>query len=321
MHRPDSRENVSLIICTYDRKFWIDQLLVSIASQTIQAREIFIVDASPQEIDYDIPSGLNVEILKSDKMQLTYQKNMGVDAAHGDFIFFLDDDLLLEDDYIEETILVFKRDKESIIGAVSGYITNEWGKISGKPTLLMQFMKVVGIYDGNYSPGSVSPSGVFTELTSLKPFTGCLNVDFVPGGVTAFRKVVLDKYRPPLEITNYGGEDKALSRMIAAEWCMQICGDARTQHFSASDGARRSFYEQRKSRVLITRFIHRIDSSGSKGTFKLRLYFAIIALRLCAISVLMFLSIIKFKRGMTWFMSAAGTMAGAIWLKEIDADR
>ena len=89
----ESTYSVSIIICTYSRQKWVENLLVSISEQTVMPDEIIIVDATPEKIDYSIPKGLEINIIKSDKMQLTYQKNLGLDITTGDIIFFLDDDL------------------------------------------------------------------------------------------------------------------------------------------------------------------------------------------------------------------------------------
>jgi len=305
-------KRVSLIICTYDRKQWVEPLLESIARQTVAADEVIIVDASPMEIHYATPPDQNIILIRSDVAQLTYQKNSGLDAATGDFIFFLDDDLLLDEHFIEAILKAFEQDAEGKVGAISGYITNEWGHATVKPTLLMKTMKFLQIYDGNFEPGTVSPSGVFTEFNGLAPFTGCRKVDFVPGGVTAFRKEVFINYRPPLFVTNYGGEDKALSRMIANEWEMQVCGAARVQHFSAAGGARKTLYDHRRSRVLIMRKIQKYYGTVYQGTGKLRLFYFLQALRMMFISIIMLLSFRKRASGKKWFESALGTMAGSI---------
>ena len=311
---------VTLIICTYARKYWVDNLLVSISEQSIVPTEIIIVDASPEKIDYSIPNGLEIRIINSDKMQLTYQKNLGLDKATGDIIFFLDDDLLLDENYIEETIKVFDEDADKKTGAVSGYITNQWGISSGNPDLILRIAKFLNIYDGDYSPGSVSPSGVFIELNWLQPFSGLKKVDFVPGGCTAFRKEVFDKYRPPLIINKYGGEDKTFSRMIASNWKMCVCGDARLQHFSAPGGARQTHYSETNSTAKFNLFIQKEYGKLNHHTFRLRLYFLFVAIRMYLISILMFLSLVRIRKSTKWFLRASGYIGGILSTVDIKSE-
>ena len=108
----ESTYSVSIIICTYKRQKWVEGLLESLSEQTETPREIIIVDASPEKIDYSIPKELEINLIKSDKMQLTYQRNLGVKAASGNIILHLDDDTYLEKDFIEKILEVFECDLE-----------------------------------------------------------------------------------------------------------------------------------------------------------------------------------------------------------------
>ena len=114
------RNNVklSVIICTYNRQKWVENLLDSISEQTTQPTEIFIVDASQDDLDYETPPGLDINIINSDIKQLTFQRNLGVEAATGDIILHLDDDTFLEKDFIQKILEVFISDKEKKMGAV-----------------------------------------------------------------------------------------------------------------------------------------------------------------------------------------------------------
>ena len=306
---------VSIIICTYKRKKWLENLLESISRQSIIPDEILIVDASKETIEYSLPIELNIKIIESDRMQLTYQKNIGLDQARGDIIFFLDDDLLLEKNYVEETLKVFNNDALKKIGAISGYITNEWGDRSVEPGLIMKVAKLFNLYDGEYYPGSVSNSGIFIELNKMQPFSGIKPVDFVPGGCTAFRKEVFNQFRPPLEINQYGGEDKAFSRMIARDWEMFVCGNAKCEHFSAPGGARQTDYSETKSTVKFNLYIQNNYGLVNNNTTRLRLYYLLISARLYFISFIMFISIIKIKKGSKWFKRGSGYLAGILMVE------
>ena len=303
---------MSVIICTYNRLKWVNNLLKSLSSQTVIPNEIIIVDASKDNNHYSIPNNINTKVIKSDKMQLTYQKQLGIKKSRGEIVTFLDDDTYLDVHYIKYILDVFNKDKKKQIGAVSGYISNEWGIISTKSDFFMKFLKLFNIYDGNFKPGSVSDSGVFIELNELKPFKGIKRVDFVPGGCTSFRTEVFENFMPPLRIRKYGGEDKAFSRMIVKEWDLYVCGDANLEHYSAKGGARQTNYSQSLSTVLYACLIQKEFGINSNSTFKLRLYFIFNALRIFLISVMMFISIIKIKKSHKWFMRGIGYFVGAL---------
>ena len=303
---------LSVIICTYNRLEWVNNLLTSISLQKIVPDEIIIVDASKDNNNYSIPENINASVIKSDKMQLTYQKQLGIKKSNGEIITFLDDDTYLDVHYFKNILDVFNKDKNKQIGAVSGYITNEWGMLSEKSDWFMKLLKLFHIYDGNFNPGSVSDSGVFIELNELKQFTGIKRVDFVPGGCTSFRREVFESFMPPLKIRKYGGEDKAFSRMIIKEWDLYVCGDAQLEHYSAKGGARQTDYSQSLSTALYACLIQKEFGLETNSTFKLRLYFIFTALRIYFFSFMMFISVIKMKNSYKWFMRGSGYLVGAL---------
>ena len=55
---------------------------------------------------------------------LTRQRNVGLDAAEGDYLFFLDDDCLPKPGYFREIRRVFTEDEAGRVGAVAGCIIN-----------------------------------------------------------------------------------------------------------------------------------------------------------------------------------------------------
>lgn len=303
---------ISVIICTVARQKWVDSLLVSLSNQSFLPDQVLIVDASKQEISYSVPKHLNVRVIRSHRRGLTFQKNLGLDQAKGEVVFFLDDDILLDRQYIEHTMMVFQNDSEKKIGAVSGYITNQWGKTQNNPGWQLKLAKRLKIYDGDFTPGSVSPSGVFIELNGLKPFTGLKYVDFVPGGCTAVRADVFQTYRPPLSVSKYGGEDKCFSRMIAQRWGLCVCGDALLQHFSAPGGPRPSDLSSYRSTVEINSYIQKKYGKAQVGLISLRAFFIFAAFNMFLIGVVRILSFSKIALGAMTLFRALGYLVGAL---------
>jgi GT2 family glycosyltransferase len=244
-------------------------------------------------------------------MQLTYQRNLGVEAANGDIILHLDDDTSLETDFIERLLEVFENDTEGAIGAVSGYVTNQWGDTHVIPKTRLKIFRWLGIYDGNFAPGSISSSGVFIELNALKPFTGLKRVDFISGISFAVRSAIYEKYDHPDVIKQYGGEDKAFSCLIAKEWGLYVCGDAKLEHYSASGGARPKNFIHTKSSVEIHIYIQ-AKYSSNKSTIRLRMYFLLLSLWMYTIGILGLVTIVKAKKSLTRFARASGYLSGAI---------
>ena len=307
-----NNNSVSVIICTYQRKIWVEDLLLSISQQTVSPLEIIIVDSTKVKIDYILPKDLEINVIQSSVIQLTYQRNLGVRSSKGEIILHLDDDTFLDKDFIEKILEVFENDIEKKIGAISGYVTNQWGKISSIQSPTLKGFKYLGIYDGNFLPGSISPSGISIELNTLNPFSGVKQTDFISGCSFAVRSNVYKNYKHPEIINGYGGEDKVFSRMIAIEWELCVCGDAQLEHYSAPGAARPNGYIHARSSGIFHILMQKKYGIIPNSTIRLRIYYFFFSLRMYAIACGMFITIVKLKKSIKWFLRASGYMAAAL---------
>ena len=127
-----SEMQVSIIIPTCNRVKDLEETLDSINIQTTLPKEIIIVDDSDNDgienlIGYKKPKFEENEILlkyirnKKEK-SLATARNMGIENATGDIILFLDDDVVLDKDYINEILRIFNEYPNAL--GVQGYITN-----------------------------------------------------------------------------------------------------------------------------------------------------------------------------------------------------
>ena len=149
----NSQNSLSIVISTFDRKKYVDQLLLSIKEQTYLPNEIIIVDSSKENISYNYPAGLNVRKVCSRVAQLTYQRNLGVKNTECDLILHIDDDVILESNYIENILNTF--DKYNEIDVVGGYIINEWDKTNYRNNKIVRLLNYLGFSSGSLLPGSV----------------------------------------------------------------------------------------------------------------------------------------------------------------------
>jgi GT2 family glycosyltransferase len=123
---------VSIIIPTYNRVKDLEETLDSIIIQTILPKEIIIVDDSNNDkienfIEFEKNEFEGKEILlkyvrnKKEK-SLTIARNVGIENATGDILLFLDDDVVLDKDYISEILIIYEAYPNAL--GVQGYITN-----------------------------------------------------------------------------------------------------------------------------------------------------------------------------------------------------
>lgn len=116
----------SIIIPTKDRKHDLFEAIRSIERQTRKPDELIIVDASTNEyFEEELMTNfgrLNVKYTHTEP-GLTKERNTGIQASSGDTIFFFDDDVILEPNYLENVLKVFEDGEKGEIGAVMGRIT------------------------------------------------------------------------------------------------------------------------------------------------------------------------------------------------------
>ena len=98
--------DISIIICTKDRPDELSECVGSIQRQSVKPGEIIIVDASNSDETKNLCQVwrnrdlLRIKYIRS-KPHLTHQRNLGVASSVGKFIFFFDDDVVLDEGYLE----------------------------------------------------------------------------------------------------------------------------------------------------------------------------------------------------------------------------
>lgn len=107
---------VSLIMPTLNRFDDIYIFLDSLCEQTYKEFELIIVDQNEnykvKEISDKYVDRLKINYIKSDKKGLSYNRNIGIDAANGEILAFPDDDCAYKSDTIEKTVNFFKENKD-----------------------------------------------------------------------------------------------------------------------------------------------------------------------------------------------------------------
>lgn len=122
----------SLILATYGRSIEIDELLRSLKIQNIGVDnfEIIIVDQNDQisidEVVLKYSGVLNIVHLKSTKKGLSYNRNIGISHAKGDYICFPDDDCTYYPDTLSSVVDCFSNPQvNAVFGAIRDRSTRE----------------------------------------------------------------------------------------------------------------------------------------------------------------------------------------------------
>jgi glycosyltransferase involved in cell wall biosynthesis len=107
---------VSLIMPTLNRYDDIDLLMQSLQRQTYKNFELIVIDQNDnnkvEEIVNKYKDDVVLKYIKSDKIGLSYNRNIGIEMAKGQIIAFPDDDCVYEDDTLEKVIKFFEENDD-----------------------------------------------------------------------------------------------------------------------------------------------------------------------------------------------------------------
>lgn len=234
--------SASLVIPTYNRPHDLDNCLRSILMQTVAPLEVLVVDDGNLE---ELPlrgefkrQGIDLVYLKKDTPGLTESRNLAAAKARGEIVFYLDDDVVLFPNYVEEILKVYEANPDTDVGqssvlAVGGIIANPKPMT---PARALRYLYDVVVCNRGLREGRVLPSGFCTDFnTSLFPLHETSEVDFLDGGVSSFRRSLFQDMEFTKRYREYGlGEDKDFSRAVARRGRLMVTPHAKLYHYESS---------------------------------------------------------------------------------------
>ena len=222
--------SISVIVPTLNRSDEIRDFIATLKSQTKLPDELIVVDAGePSELEQELQALLhesNIALVYARSIAGTsLQRNVAIAKAKGDILFFFDDDILLEPDYIEKTIPCFDIACDPPVGGVLGTFTSPY-RNSWQKNLYLRLFRISHTTDGNSA--KIMSSGAIRWL--IKPDKP-VPVPVCSGGRVAFRKECFatelwDDFLPGYTM----GEDVEISRRIGRKWSFIQTPDALLFH-------------------------------------------------------------------------------------------
>jgi len=212
---------VSVIICTRNRLDDFMKTLPSVAAQTRLPDELIVVDSSDEnKLGAYLTSAKLPFPVRYFHTQpgLTLQRNYGIHESSSELIFFFDDDVNLDKNYLAEIEKVFASDVDHKIGAVGGTIANiptQTLRMRFETALfgfIRAFFGIVGTRNGKFYP-----SGMPSHPRKNQPsgFIECLS-----GCCMAFRRDVFEKVKFDEALVHYGlMEDVDISKQTLDSGC------------------------------------------------------------------------------------------------------
>ena len=209
---------ISVIICTRNRVNDLANCLESLTKQTERIHELIIVDSS----DLTLKKSAQIKpffdqkrhffdnlIYLHTKPGLTYQRNVGIKRASGDTIYFFDDDVELETNYLKEMNAVFEQHPEYAGGM--GAIKN----LGAPPSWRYRWYRSFFLLPRLYASGKFTWSGMPTHPYGGTQFK---NVEILGGCCMAFRREALQQHLFDEQLRGYCYmEDADIARRISFE--------------------------------------------------------------------------------------------------------
>ncbi|MFH1428345.1 MAG: glycosyltransferase [Candidatus Margulisiibacteriota bacterium] len=288
--------NTAFIIPTKDRPDDLRKLLASLERQTCPVCQLIIVDGSDNSIEYllsDYPK-LQIDYKIVRPPGLTRQRNEGMKMlrAEIDLVGYLDDDLVLEDDAVENLHEFWEAAGDDVGGASFNIVNN----------ISSRFNWFTYIFDMNKGKqGVVLKSGYNVVLFPVEQDT---RVEWLCGGATIWRRGVIDEYKYDETISGFGYyDDVDYSLTVNKKYKLFMMAGSRVYHFPPQRKGRDQFKVARS--IVINRYIL---VRKHKELSLLHFYWAVLG----QIIVYTLLGIIRLNKER--LLKASGVIAGIIWV-------
>jgi len=227
---------ISVIIPTKNRLKDLLNTIRTVLIQTYLPNEIIIVDQNASsEIKDEVMALLNnSDISKRNNIAvkyihdpqitgLTQARNRGIEKNESDIVLFLDDDVMLEKDFILNIVEIY-RNYPHIYGA-SGIITNYQTSLIGKIYYILFWL------------GAFKDQRSIIYTNSKYSTKEYVKVSKLSGGLTSYKKEVFQKFIFDENFIGYGlSEDFDFSFRVSQEYKIVIAPKARLQHIGSATG-------------------------------------------------------------------------------------
>lgn len=205
--------------------------------QTVSPDEVVIVDSSDtEELKFKLESfrkfkGIAFKYLHREA-NLTKARNIGIDNSIGNIIIFLDDDVILEREYVKNIRNVFDGDSEGKVGGVIGEILiekqdNNFIKkvLRFGSHILASIFFLVKCGDGRFRLSGIPTiirSGSVDKVTYVEYLTGC-NM--------SFRREVINEFR--FDESHHAFDDDDIAYRVSRKYQNVYTPFAKLVHTSA----------------------------------------------------------------------------------------
>lgn len=248
---------ISIIIATKNRVETLKECLESVNHQTLLPDEVVISDGSTGNQTQELIKTLSkdnrfkarLEYYNFGPLGAARQRNKASETAKGDILFFLDDDIVCEPEFIKEINAIFTKDSSKDIAGVSGISTNQTYVPLGKVNrFLFNLSLRANERRDSYAGKVVGPAVNFLprDGKGLEQ-----EVDWLSSCCSAYRKEIFLEYKFNENFKGYSFmEDVELSCRINKRYKLLSTTNARCFHKDLGGKTHENWVAIGKTQVL-----------------------------------------------------------------------
>ncbi len=296
----------SLIICTYNRPKALNLLLESVKEQTLLPDVILIIDGSrdhktKEALQKSIIPNLYYFQVEDHDRGLTKQRNFGISKvdANMDVVCFLDDDVILENNYFQvlldtyntypdaigvggyiKDVVNWKTFTESISIQSDDYVKDGYIRKLGSRNVLRKKLHLLS----NEPPGYMPSFSNGFSTSFLPPSNKTYKVEFFMGGVSSFKTELLKNLKFSEYFEGYGlYEDMDYCLRASKIGQLYVNTAAKLDHYHEPDG-RPNQFDYGKMVVRNGWYVWRVKYSNPNYISKLKWHATALLLTLVRLS-------------------------------------
>lgn len=234
---------ISVVTPTFLRPTETLGLLANLAQQTLVPFEVILIDGAPAEekaTENAVGQVINDFPFRTRYLRKTggtaIQRNAGIDLATGDFVALIDDDVRLQENFLQVVVDVFSLKDKAQVGGIVGYRAG--GHFSVQTSSRWKWYRRLNLLT-TFEPGRYDFNCGYPINNYLQPpFEGVRPVDFMTTACAVWRREVFDeglRFHPFFQ--DYGVlEDAHFSLRAGRRWELLQCGEALSEELSSPNG-------------------------------------------------------------------------------------
>ncbi len=254
--------SVSVILSTHDRPESLRAAVGAVLAGSLPPHELIVVNDGSAELDPAIAAsaraaGVRFRGCRAGRASLPGSRNRGLELADGEVCLFLDDDVVLERDYLRRLAELYEADRR---GAVAG--------IGGVPTKRLYRTLAGRIWAALAAAFAVNRWGPRVCAARYVPLPSCLRERLIParrlaGGCISLRRPVAQANRFEEAFDGYAlGEDTEFCFRVGRKHALFVAPELAARHDSAP-GGRPEMRE--RGRMYLANMLHVARHSAEPG--------------------------------------------------------